>query len=148
MMVGTIILVAGFQTSTALANAYGLAVAMIMLLTSLMIALNMHYIWNWSPFIWVPLSAIFILLDGAMVSANCLKVPNGGWFSLTVAAIHGTQVEIAIIPHTYAATSLRTLSPGDALNIEVDVMGKYAERQSEKPDSFLLTEEYLIANGS
>jgi len=67
--------------------------------------------------------------------------------SLTVAAIHGTQVEIAIIPHTYAATSLRTLSPGDALNIEVDVMGKYAERQSEKPDSFLLTEEYLIANG-
>jgi riboflavin synthase len=66
--------------------------------------------------------------------------------SLTVAAIRGNQVEIAIIPHTYAATSLRSLSPGDALNIEVDVLGKYAERQSEK-SGFVLTEQYLIANG-
>jgi riboflavin synthase len=67
--------------------------------------------------------------------------------SLTVAAIHGHEVEIAIIPHTYSATSLRTLSPGDALNIEVDVLGKYAERQSETPAGFVLTEQYLIANG-
>jgi riboflavin synthase len=67
--------------------------------------------------------------------------------SLTVAAIHGNEVEIAIIPHTYAATSLRTLSPGDALNIEVDVLGKYAERQGEAPAGFILTEQYLIANG-
>lgn len=65
--------------------------------------------------------------------------------SLTVAAIHGNEVEIAIIPHTWAATSLRTLSPGDALNIEVDVLSKYAEAQAEK--SFNLTEQYLIANG-
>jgi riboflavin synthase len=67
--------------------------------------------------------------------------------SLTVASIHGDEVEIAIIPHTYAATNLRTLSPGDSLNIEVDVLGKYAERQSEKPAHFVLTEQYLIANG-
>lgn len=67
--------------------------------------------------------------------------------SLTVASIHGNQVEIAIIPHTYTATSLRTLNPGDALNIEVDVLGKYAERQGEKPAGFVLTEQYLIANG-
>lgn len=67
--------------------------------------------------------------------------------SLTVASIHGSEVEIAIIPHTYAATSLRTLSPGDKLNIEVDVLGKYAERHAEKPAGFVLTEQYLIANG-
>ncbi len=67
--------------------------------------------------------------------------------SLTVAAILGNEVEIAIIPHTYAATSLRTLSPGDALNIEVDVLGKYAEAQSTRPAAFTLTEQYLIANG-
>ncbi|WP_260703817.1 riboflavin synthase [Edaphobacter flagellatus] len=67
--------------------------------------------------------------------------------SLTVAAIRGNEVEIAIIPHTYAATSLRTLSPGDALNIEVDVLSKYAERQNGKSDTFELTERYLIANG-
>jgi riboflavin synthase len=67
--------------------------------------------------------------------------------SLTVAAVQDNQVEIAIIPHTYAATSLRTLSPGDDVNIEVDVLGKYAERQVEAPKAFNLTEEYLIANG-
>ena len=67
--------------------------------------------------------------------------------SLTVAAIRGNEVEIAIIPHTYAATSLRTLLPGDTLNIEVDVLGKYAERQREKEGAFVITEQYLISNG-
>lgn len=67
--------------------------------------------------------------------------------SLTVASIHANDVEIAIIPHTYTATNLRTLSPGDSLNIEVDILGKYAERQGEKTANFVLTEQYLIANG-
>jgi riboflavin synthase len=67
--------------------------------------------------------------------------------SLTVASIRGNEVEIAIIPHTYAATSLRTLSHGDPLNIEVDVLGKYAERQGESSSGFVLTEQYLVANG-
>jgi len=67
--------------------------------------------------------------------------------SLTVAAVRGNQIEIAIIPHTYAATSLRTLSPGDNVNVEVDVLGKYAERQAEGSSKFVVSEEYLIANG-
>lgn len=67
--------------------------------------------------------------------------------SLTVASVQGGQVEIAIIPHTYAATSLRTLSPSDDVNIEVDVLGKYAERRGEAPKGFTLTEAYLISNG-
>jgi len=67
--------------------------------------------------------------------------------SLTVASIHGNEVEIAIIPHTYGTTSLRTLGPGAPLNIEVDVLGKYAEARADKTPSFTLTEQYLIANG-
>jgi riboflavin synthase len=67
--------------------------------------------------------------------------------SLTVAAIRGNEVEIAIIPHTYASTSLRTLTPGSPLNIEVDILGKYAERQQQKSETFTLTEQYLLANG-
>jgi riboflavin synthase len=64
--------------------------------------------------------------------------------SLTVASIASNQVEVAIIPHTYAATSLHTLTPGAPLNIEVDILSKYAQRQQDK---FTLTEQYLIANG-
>jgi riboflavin synthase len=77
-------------------------------------------------------------------------VPQGSitieGISLTVAAIAGNVVEIAIIPHTYASTSLRTLTPGSPLNIEVDVLSKYAERQ-QTAEEFTLTEQYLIANG-
>jgi riboflavin synthase len=78
-------------------------------------------------------------------------VPQGSitieGISLTVASIVGNEVEVAIIPHTYAATSLRTLTPGSPLNIEVDVLSKYAERQQKPHEAFQLTEEYLIANG-
>lgn len=71
--------------------------------------------------------------------------------SLTVARIDGAAVTIAIIPHTYTVTNLHTLTTGSPVNIEVDVMAKYAEQRAassmatEKP--FELTLEYLIANG-
>ena len=48
--------------------------------------------------------------------------------SLTVAQIEGTEVTIAIIPHTWEMTNLRQLQPGDPLNIEVDIIAKYAEK--------------------
>ena len=50
--------------------------------------------------------------------------------SLTVAGIKGTSVEIAIIPHTWEATNLKTLQAGDPVNIEVDVLAKYAEKMA------------------
>ena len=48
--------------------------------------------------------------------------------SLTVAEVEGTQVRVAIIPHTAEVTNLRSLQPGDPLNLEVDVMAKYVEK--------------------
>lgn len=67
--------------------------------------------------------------------------------SLTVARVDETSVAIAVIPHTYAVTNLHALPPGSPLNIEVDVMAKYAERRAAKEGQFELTVEYLIANG-
>jgi riboflavin synthase len=52
--------------------------------------------------------------------------------SLTVASISGTHVRIAIIPHTYSATNLHTLSPDDKVNVEVDVLARYAEKQQQE----------------
>ena len=69
--------------------------------------------------------------------------------SLTVAKVQGQQIEIAIIPHTWAATNLRSLRPGDKVNIETDVLAKYAARQakqSQEPNEWL-TGSYLLANG-
>jgi len=48
--------------------------------------------------------------------------------SLTVARIEGAEVTIAIIPHTYEMTNLKQFRPGDPMNIEVDIIAKYAEK--------------------
>ncbi len=48
--------------------------------------------------------------------------------SLTIAALTDEHFEIAIIPKTWEVTNLSHLKPGDAVNIEVDVIGKYVEK--------------------
>jgi riboflavin synthase len=48
--------------------------------------------------------------------------------SLTVASLAGNAVGIALVPHTLEATTLGALSPGDEVNLEVDVLAKYVER--------------------
>jgi riboflavin synthase len=48
--------------------------------------------------------------------------------SLTVASIAGDGIRFALIPHTLAVTTFGTAAPGDAVNLEVDVIAKYVER--------------------
>lgn len=48
--------------------------------------------------------------------------------SLTVAAVTDSGFQVALIPHTLAVTTLGSLRPGDAVNLEVDLIGKYVER--------------------
>ena len=48
--------------------------------------------------------------------------------SLTVAALDDAGFAVALVPHTLAATTLGALAPGDAVNLEVDVLAKYVER--------------------
>lgn len=66
--------------------------------------------------------------------------------SLTVAKIENDQLEIAIIPHTYQATSLHALRPGDPVNVEVDVLAKYAEKMSRRSTTTLTIDD-LVGRG-
>ena len=79
-------------------------------------------------------------------------VPQGSitveGISLTVAQIRAEQIEIAIIPHTYEVTNIKSLNPGDAVNIEVDVMAKYAEKMLKgESGTSGITIERLVAEG-
>jgi riboflavin synthase len=72
--------------------------------------------------------------------------------SLTVARLDGARVGVAIIPHTYENTGLGELRPGDPVNVECDVLAKYAEKllasfqpASGQPSSVTL--EKLIEEG-
>jgi riboflavin synthase len=69
--------------------------------------------------------------------------------SLTVAGLGDDWFEVAIIPHTWRETTLSELNPGDAVNLEVDVLAKYVERlmQHEAAPESKLTLEYLKEMG-
>ena len=49
--------------------------------------------------------------------------------SLTIAAVAGDRVRVALIPHTLEATTLKFATPGGKLNFEVDILAKHVERQ-------------------
>jgi riboflavin synthase len=51
--------------------------------------------------------------------------------SLTVAAVHGDEIDVALIPHTRVATTLGAIQTGDAMNVEVDVVARYVARNIE-----------------
>jgi riboflavin synthase len=78
-------------------------------------------------------------------------VPKGSLaiegISLTVAAIDGTQVRVAIIPHTADVTNLQSLKPGDHVNLEVDVIAKYVEKMigTEKAKNSITLEQLVRA---
>jgi riboflavin synthase len=57
--------------------------------------------------------------------------------SLTIAALDGPRIAIALVPHTLAQTTLGRLAPGDPVNVEADVLAKHVERLLEargRPD--------------
>ncbi len=80
-------LVFGFGSSEALANAYGIAVAGDMLVTTVLVATVAVGVWRWPVLLVLPVAALFLALDVAFVAANVHKIPGGGWFPLLVAAV-------------------------------------------------------------
>ena len=51
--------------------------------------------------------------------------------SLTVNAVEGQRFDVNIIPHTWQATTLGALEPGDAVNLEIDMLARYLARWQE-----------------
>lgn len=62
-----------------------------------------------------------------------LVIPHGSvclnGVSLTVAQLYDDAFEVAVIPYTYQHTNFNTLQPGDRVNVEFDLIGKYILRQ-------------------
>ncbi len=70
--------------------------------------------------------------------------------SLTIASLEADTFTVAIIPHTLQVTNLKDLNPGDAVNLETDILGKYVERffqAGTTRNSPRLTFEYLKEKG-
>ncbi len=80
LMCGVILLVLGFESSGALASAYGVAVTGTMLMTTLLVSAVMLLAWKWPPLFAVPVMSICLLVDGMFFAANVPKIVQGGAF--------------------------------------------------------------------
>jgi KUP system potassium uptake protein len=87
MMLATIALVLAFRSSERLAGAYGMAVSATMLLTTILLASAMRRLWKWKMSSVIPVTGIFLLVDGTYFAANSVKLAAGGWIPLVLALL-------------------------------------------------------------
>jgi KUP system potassium uptake protein len=86
LLMGVLLLVGLFRSSSALASAYGIAVSGTMVVTAFMAFIVIWKVWNWSLLFAVALMAPFVVVDSTFLAANMLKVVEGGWVPLAFAA--------------------------------------------------------------
>ena len=87
LLVGVLLLVALFRSSSALASAYGIAVTGTMVVTCMMAFIVIWRMWRWSPLAAAALMAPFLMIDLTFLSANMLKVVEGGWVPLALGGL-------------------------------------------------------------
>jgi KUP system potassium uptake protein len=87
LMVGTILTVLGFGSSTALATAYGVSVTGTMLITSILLIVAMRRHSPLPPALFWPLAVVFVLVDVAFLGANLVKFMDGAWFPLLLGVL-------------------------------------------------------------
>jgi KUP system potassium uptake protein len=87
LMVACIAVVLGFQTSSNLAAAYGIAVTSTMAITTIIFAIVARERWKWPLWRVVALVGAFLIVDLSFLGANIIKIPQGGWFPLIAAVL-------------------------------------------------------------
>lgn len=87
LMVATIGLVLGFGSSSKLAAAYGIAVTTTMVITTLLAYVVARHRWNWSRPQSIGLTVGLLCIDTAFFGANVVKIEQGGWFPIAIAAL-------------------------------------------------------------
>ena len=87
LLIGVLLLVVMFRSSSALASAYGIAVTGTMVVTSMLAFIVIWKIWRWPALAAAALIGPFLLIDLTFLSANMLKVFEGGWMPLALGSV-------------------------------------------------------------
>ncbi len=85
LMLACIGLVLGFNSSSNLAAAYGVAITITMVITTVLFFVLVKDRWKWSWPLALGVSGVFLTIDISFFGANALKLAHGGWFPLVVA---------------------------------------------------------------
>jgi KUP system potassium uptake protein len=87
LLAAVVALVLGFQSSSALASAYGIAVTGTMAIDTVLAAVVFRRIWGWSYLRTFGFLSVFLTIDLAFFGSNTLKLLDGGWFPLTLGLV-------------------------------------------------------------
>jgi KUP system potassium uptake protein len=85
LMVGCLLIVLGFRSTTALGAAYGIAVTGSMAITTILFSTLARGRWGWSWPRVIGLATIFLIVDLSFFGSNALKIKHGGWVPLVIA---------------------------------------------------------------
>jgi KUP system potassium uptake protein len=107
LMLATLALTLGFRTSDNLAAAYGIAVSLTMLMTSVLLFIAMREIWRWSLFAAGAVAGALMVVDTGFVAANLLKVANGGYVPLILGGVVYAIMQVWHSGATAVAARLR-----------------------------------------
>jgi KUP system potassium uptake protein len=123
LLVGVLLLVALFRSSSALASAYGIAVTGTMVVTGMMAFVVIWRMWRWSPFAAAALILPFILIDLTFLSANLLKVVEGGWVPLALGGV------VMLVMYTWRRGSRLLFEKTRRLETPLDDLVRMLERK-------------------
>ncbi len=123
LLVGVLLLVALFRSSSALASAYGIAVTGTMVVTGMMAFVVIWRMWNWSPFAAAALMLPFLIIDLTFLSANLLKVVEGGWVPLALGGI------VMLVMYTWRRGSRLLFEKTRRLETPLDDLVRMLERK-------------------
>lgn len=87
LMTAVFILVLSFQSSSALASAYGIAVTGTMIVDTVLAFIVISALWQWKAYISYTFLGVFLVIDILFLSANSLKIFSGGWLPLIVGLV-------------------------------------------------------------
>ncbi|CAA2992651.1 potassium transporter 4-like [Olea europaea subsp. europaea] len=87
LMILTLAIAVGFQDTTMIGNAYGLACMSVMFITTFLMALVMVFVWQRSVVLAAAFLLFFWFIEAVYLSAAFIKVPQGGWVSLVLSMI-------------------------------------------------------------
>jgi KUP system potassium uptake protein len=123
LLIGVLLLVALFRSSSALASAYGIAVTGTMVVTVTMAFVVIWKVWRWPPLAAAALIAPFLFVDLTFLGANLLKVVEGGWVPLAFGGL------VMVVMYTWRRGSRLLFEKTRRQEISLDELVRMLEKR-------------------
>src|SRR5574340_851610 len=142
LLVGVMALVLGFQSSSRLASAYGIAVTATMAIDTMLAYVVVGYLWGWNLAGRIAMLVVLLVVDLAFFSANTVKILDGGWFPLLL----GVVVYVLLSTWKTGRILVRQHMQRDSLPIHIFVGSLMLEMPHRVPGTgvFLATDPSLV----